>query len=215
MDLQNIKAAVEQALADSKERKFIESVDIAVGLKDVALNDPSKRFRLEIVLPHAPNKDTNIAIVGDEAALDDAKNAGMKILLSAADVEALAKNPVEARKFTKSIDYVLAIPQMMAVVGKNLGRYLGPVGKTPSVLPPNADIAAMQDRYARTCKLRLRQNPVVHARVATRDMPVDNITENIEIVLRELEHKLEQGPRNIKSAYVKTTMGKPVKIGGY
>lgn len=182
-------------------------------MKDINLKDPSKRFRSEVVLPHTPQKQINIAVVGDDVTLNDARTAGIPFTLTQDDVDNMAKDPSEARKFTKSVDYVLAIPQLMAVVGKNLGRYLGPVGKTPSVIPPNSDISALADRYRRTCKLRLRQNPVVHARVATRDMSEDQIVENIEAVLRDLENKLEQGERNIKAVHVKTTMGPAIKVG--
>lgn len=213
IDQKNIKKALTAVLA-SKERKFVESIDIHIGLKDVNLKDPSKRFRMEVLLPNAPNKTIKIAVVGDAATLNDAKEAGVKMLYTEEQVEALAKNPKEARLFTKEIDYVLAIPQLMAVVGKNLGRYLGPVGKTPSVIPPNTDMADLLNRYSRTCKIRLRQNPAIHARVGTRDMSEEQLVENISTVLNELESRLDQGKKNFKTIYIKTTMGAPIAIGG-
>lgn len=178
------------------------------------LKDPSKRFRAEIVLPHRPNKPVRLAVVGPDDVLDKAKEYGVTYTLTKDQLEALAKDPKEAKKFAKSVDYVLAVPQMMAEVGKNLGRYLGPLGKSPSVLPPNADLGTMIDRYSRTTKFRLRQNPVIHARVATRDMSDEEIAENIEVVLRDIENRLEQGAQNIKHVHVKTTMGPAVEIGG-
>ncbi len=198
----------------SKERKFVESVDISIGLKDVNLKDPSKRFRAEIVLPHKPNKAARIAVVGTTDILERVKELNVQQMLSDTDVENIAKDPKAAKGFVKDIDYVLAIPQMMAIVGKNLGRFLGPVGKTPSVLPPNAEFESFLDRYQRICKLRLRQNPVIHARVATRDMENNDIAENVEVVLRELEKRLDNGPHNIKHVHIKTTMGPAVEIGG-
>ncbi|HDN95712.1 MAG TPA: 50S ribosomal protein L1, partial [Thermoplasmatales archaeon] len=38
------------------------------------------------------------------------------------------------------------------------------------------------------------------------------IAENIEAVLSRVESKLERGRMNIKSAYVKTTMGKAIRV---
>jgi large subunit ribosomal protein L1 len=204
---------VKKVLAESKERKFVESIDVAIGLKDINLKDPTKRFRSEIVLPHTPKKVVNIAVVGDDATLDNARNAGIPFTLTETDVNNLVKDPKEARKFVNKVDYVLAVPQLMAVVGKNLGRFLGPVGKTPSVIPPNSDIKSLADRYTRTCKLRLRQNPVVHARVATRNMSEEEIVENVTTVIRDLENKLEQGQRNINAVHIKTTMGPAIKVG--
>jgi large subunit ribosomal protein L1 len=38
-------------------------------------------------------------------------------------------------------------------------------------------------------------------------MPPEHIAENIDAVLKKIEGTLEQGAMNIKSVYVKTTMG--------
>ncbi|MEM3482035.1 MAG: 50S ribosomal protein L1, partial [Thermoplasmata archaeon] len=40
----NIYEAVKKALESSKERKFVESVDLAINLKFVDLADPKKRI---------------------------------------------------------------------------------------------------------------------------------------------------------------------------
>jgi ribosomal protein L1 len=43
-------------------------------------------------------------------------------------------------------------------------------------------------------------------------MKDEEITENIQTVLRVLEGKLKKGMKNIKFVYIKTAMGTPVKI---
>lgn len=58
----------------------------------------------------------------------------------------------------------------------------------------------------------MRNNPVIHVRVGTKDMEDEKIAENIKAVLEFLLEKLEKGIQNIKSIYVKTTMGPPVPI---
>ncbi len=183
-------------------------------MRNINLKDPSKRFRAEIVLPHRPNKPVKLAIVGPDDVLDKARNLGIQYLLNQEQLEALAKNPKDAKKFAKEVDYVLAVPQMMAQVGRFLGRYLGPLGKSPSVLPPNADLETMIERYSRTAKVRLRENPVVHTRVATRDMDDEAIADNIEVVLRDIENRLENGAQNVNHVHIKTTMGPAIEVGG-
>jgi len=44
------------------------------------------------------------------------------------------------------------------------------------------------------------------------NMKEEEISENIQAVLRVVEGKLKKGMKNIKSAYIKTAMGAPVKI---
>ena len=207
-----ITQAIEKALADKKERKFKESIDLHIGLKGVDLKDPSKRFRVEVLLPHKLNKVVRLCVIGDESIIDKAKEAGVEFTLNESDLEEMIRDPGSTKTFIDGIDYFLAIPQLMASVGRLWGRFLGPSGKMPSVMPPNADIVGFVTRYGRTCRVRLRQNPVIHARVATEDMKVEEIADNVRTILTEIETRLDQGQNNIKTAYVKTTMGPAVRI---
>jgi large subunit ribosomal protein L1 len=45
------------------------------------------------------------------------------------------------------------------------------------------------------------------------DMEEKGIIENIEVVIRFLEDKLEKGSNNIKSIYLTSTMGPSIRIG--
>ena len=213
MNRDNLKVAIEQAISTSKERNFVESVELILNIQGIDLKSPSNRFRVEVVLPHAPRKTVTIAIVGNQVLLDEAKKVGASLLLNQDQITALGKNPKDARQFTKSIDFVLAMPQLMGIVGKNLGKFLGPTGKTPSVIPPNTNILTLLERYARTCKLRLRQNPLIQVRVGTRDMPVSELLDNTEVVYKEVENRMPQGSKNITKTYVKTTMGLTIMVG--
>ncbi|MCK5773875.1 MAG: 50S ribosomal protein L1, partial [Thermoplasmata archaeon] len=43
-------------------------------------------------------------------------------------------------------------------------------------------------------------------------MPAEDIAANIDAVLTRVKSKLERGAMNIHSAYVKTTMGPPIRL---
>lgn len=213
MEKEQIVKAITELRSKAKERKFIQSIDLAIGIKDVNLKDPAKRFRGEIIIPHGINKPVALCVIGTEDIINKAKEAGVKYTLNEEEIEHFTRNPLEAKSFVSGIDYFLSIPQMMASVGKNLGRFLGPAGKMPSVLPPGADIAVFAARYNKTVRIRLRQNPVIHCRVASENMSDDEIIANVEAVLSDVEHRLENGANNIKHVFVKTTMGPPIRIG--
>ncbi|MHA2033646.1 MAG: hypothetical protein ACW99Q_30125, partial [Candidatus Kariarchaeaceae archaeon] len=138
---------------------------------------------------------------------------GIEYTLDENEVESLAKDSKQAKEFITSIDYFLAIPQLMAVVGKNLGRYLGPSGKMPTILPPNANLEDFIARYTRTCKINLKQNPVIHCRVGDESMADNELASNIRTVLNEIENRLDSGANNIKHTHIKTTMGPTVVLG--
>lgn len=209
---QKVREAKDASLK-RKKRNFTQSIDLAIALRDVNLKDPSKRFRVEVLLPHVISPNIKLCVIGDAAIISRAQEEGIESTLNEEQVEALAKDPKEAKELIASIDYFLAIPQLMAVVGKNLGRYLGPSGKMPTVLPPNANLADFVARYTRTCTLNLKQNPVIHCRVGDEGMDDNELANNIRTVLNEIENRLDSGANNIQHTHVKTTMGPTVTLG--
>jgi large subunit ribosomal protein L1 len=58
----------------------------------------------------------------------------------------------------------------------------------------------------------MRNQPVIQCAVGTENMKEEELAENIQTILRGLEGKLKRGVKNIKVAYIKTSMGTPVKI---
>jgi len=82
----------------------------------------------------------------------------------------------------------------------------------PKPVPPTAPIEPLMANLKATISVRLRQSPVIHARIATIDMENKQILENAIAVLRSIETKLERGEHNIRSIYIKTTMGPAIKV---
>jgi large subunit ribosomal protein L1 len=211
MDKKDIVASVSQAKA-SKKRKFTQSIDLSIALRDVNLKDPSKRFKADILVPHAITDNVTVCVIGDGDVISRAQEAGANYTLDADQLEEYAKNPAEAKSFIAQVDYFLAIPQLMATVAKNLGRFLGPAGKMPTVLPPNAPLDNFLGRYSRIVSIRLRQNPVINCKVAHEGLSDDEIADNVMSVLSEVEKNLDSGFNNVSKAYVKTTMGPAIEL---
>ena len=68
------------------------------------------------------------------------------------------------------------------------------------------------ERLKSTVKVRIKDQPVIQALVGTQDMDDELIAANIEAVLVVLDQKLEKGRNQIKSMYVKTTMGPVARV---
>jgi ribosomal protein L1 len=58
----------------------------------------------------------------------------------------------------------------------------------------------------------MRNQPIIQCAVGTAEMKEEDIVDNIQAVLRMLEGKLKRGLKNVKYAFIKTSMGTPVKI---
>ncbi len=209
---QKIVEAVKEAKARAKPRNFTQTVEMAVNLKDIDLKKPENRFKLEVVLPHGRGKEPKIAVIADGAVAEAAKKLGLDVI-SGEQLEELAKNPREARKLAKNYDFFIAAAPLMPKIGRYLGRYLGPRNKMPQVVPPTmTNLEPIVARLRRTVKLQLKNNPVVHAPIGTEDMDDEKLAENAEAVLNAILNKLERGENQVKSVYVKTTMGPAVKV---
>ncbi|MEK6911710.1 MAG: 50S ribosomal protein L1, partial [Candidatus Thermoplasmatota archaeon] len=56
-----------------------------------------------------------------------------------------------------------------------------------------------------------RDKKTFHAPIGTRDMLPEDLAENLDFLLRRVLGKLERGRFNIRSAFIKTTMGPAVR----
>ncbi len=211
-DRQKLVEAVKEAKARAKPRNFTQTVEMAVNLKDIDLRKPENRFKLEVVLPHGRGKEPKIAVIADGAVAEAAKKLGLDVI-SGEQLEELAKSPREARKLAKKYDFFIAAAPLMPKIGKYLGRYLGPRNKMPQVVPPTmTNLEPIVARLKKTVRIQLKNNPVVHAPIGTEDMEDEKLAENAEAVLNAIINKLERGENQVKSVYVKTTMGPAVKV---
>ncbi len=205
-------AAVTEALEKGKaaERKFTQSVDLAITLKNVDMNLPKNRIDEEIILPKGRGKDAKVGVfAGGEGASLAKKTAD--VVIQPEEFEDLVKNKRDFKKKANEMSYFLAEAPLMAQIGKTLGIVLGPRGKMPRPIPPGADPAPQIGNLRNTVRVRSKDKLSFHAFAGTEDMSPEDITENIELIMRRIEQRLEHGRMNVASVYVKTTMGPSVR----
>ncbi|MBI2078016.1 MAG: 50S ribosomal protein L1 [Euryarchaeota archaeon] len=209
----NILKAVQAALSGSKERerKFNQSVDLAINLKNIDLAIPKNRIEDELPLPHGRGKSVKVGIFASGDLATKAKKVA-DVVVQPQEMGDLATDKKRFKKLVNSIDYFLAEAPLMPTIGKTLGVVLGPRGKMPRPIPPTADPTALVDGLKRTVRLRSKDRRTFHTVVGSEDMGAEKITENVEVVLKRLESRLEQGRNNIHSIFVKTTMGPATKV---
>ncbi len=207
-----IEEAVKQAISTAPERKFKESVDLAINLHNIDMSNPANRVDEEMILPHGRGRLIKIAVFADGETALLAERAGADLVIPGEGVSDLGEEKKEARKMADEFSFFIAETSLMPSIGKNLGPILGKRGKMPMPLPPNADIAAIINRMRNLMKIRSRDRLTFHLTVGTRDMDVQEITENVAAVITKLEQTLKDGKMNVKSIYVKTTMGPAMKV---
>jgi large subunit ribosomal protein L1 len=198
--------AVQKALDSAKKRNFVETVELAVNLRDVDLSIPKNRIQEEIVLPKGRGKDVKIAVIGGGELALKAKDVA-DLVITPEELGTLAGNKKQAKKIANEVDYFIAEAPLMAVVGKRLGTVLGPRGKMPKPIAPGADPAPMIANLRKSVTVRTKDRKTFHVPVGTVQMSAEDIAENVDVIMKRVENKLEKGKHNIDSAYIKTTMG--------
>ena len=208
---EKILEAIERALKNSKERKFKQSVDVAITLKDVDMNNPKNRIDEEIILPHGRGKAAKIALfAGGELAL---KARGVvDLIIKPDEIDDLAKDKKKMKKIANEYDFFVAEAPLMPIIGKKLGIILGPRGKMPKPIPPNADIKTIAENLRKSVKIRSKSSKTFHTIIGTEDMEPRKLAENLQAIVKRLEDRLERGRYNIESIYVKTTMGPSERV---
>ena len=198
--------AVQKALEGAKKRNFVETVELAVNLKDVDLSVPKNRITEDVILPNGRGKAVRVCVIGGGELALKAKDVA-DLVITPEELQTIADDKKQAKKIANSTNYFIAEAPLMAVVGKRLGTVLGPRGKMPKPIPPGADPTGMIESLRKTVSVRTKDRITFHAPVGTVEMPAEQIAENIDALLKRIELKLEKGRMNIDSSYVKTTMG--------
>ena len=199
--------AVKTAIEKAPERKFSESVDITVNLKNIDMAQPKNRIDETILLPHGTGKTVGIAVLGKGDITTQAREAGVDLIIGPEEIERLGGEPREARQVAGRYRFFLADTGVMPQVGRFLGPRLGPRGRMPTPIPGGTDISPMVERLRKSVKVRTKDKKTFHVKVGSTQMPPEQIAENIDAVLKKIEGVLEQGSMNIRSVFVKTTMG--------
>ena len=203
---------IEDALQSERERKFVETMEVAINLRDVDLQNPQKRINAEVSLPHGRGRPARVAVFaqGEMAAIS---KKIVDTVISPEQIDEYSENKREARKLADKFDFFVAETGLMATIGKSLGVVLGPRGKMPRPIPPQADIARIIKSLTNLVPVRSKDRPTFHVPFGNVSMSQEQLADNLETILKRVESNLDRGNDNIASIWVKTTMGRAVRLG--
>ena len=202
---EKISAAIKELREKSKKRKFSQSFDLIISLKEFDIKKPENKFTEDVVLPHGRGGEAEVVVFSDSS-----KDLDCKILTSE-ELNNLAKSKRDVKKLAGSTDFFLSEPKLMPVVGKVMGASLAPKGKMPKMFTSD-EIKGMIKNYKKSTRVKIKDSPVIQCLIGKEYMKDEEIAENIQEVLKFLETKLPKGKHNIGKILLKMTMEKPVKI---
>jgi len=216
MDKEVVKKAIE-SLKSFPKRKFKQSYDLIINLKDINLKVPEEQVDAWVQLPHGTGKETKIcALVGGELA-EQAKKVCNKVIIND-EFKVFVGDKKKIKKLADEFDFFIAQVTMMQEIAKTFGRFFGPRGKMPNpkagcVVPPNANLAGLIERLKKTVHAVAKTQASVKCIVGNESMSDDAVVDNVLAVYSAVTHSLPSEDNNVKSTLLKLTMSQPVVVG--
>jgi large subunit ribosomal protein L1 len=184
---------------------------MVINLKNIDLDIPKNRIDEEIILPKGRGSEAKIGLfAGGELAL---KSKGVvDIIIKPGEIEEISEDKKQVKQIADGHDFFLAEAPLMPTIGKTFGTVLGPRGKMPKPVQPGGNISDTVKNLRNTIKIRSKTNLTFHAITGNQEMSSEDIAENIQTIIKRIEGTLERGRLNIRSIYIKPTMGSSEKI---
>jgi len=166
----------------------------------------------EVVYLPKTSKEASVCVFAAGDLALRAKRSGADRVIEPEELDRLSTDKRQLRKISRDYSFFLAETSLMPKIGKAFGQYLGPRGKMPTPVPPNAPIETMIKRFRSATRVRSRGQLAIACKIGDEDMGDQDLAENTLAVLEAVERKLPSGAKNLDKVMVKMTMSEPVAI---
>jgi large subunit ribosomal protein L1 len=216
MNKNNILESIKKLREVSKERKFKQSFDLIINLKQLNPKNEDQRVDLFLQLPKTRTKKPKICALVDKE-LDTKAKIFDKVILKE-DFQKYSKDKKLTKQLASKYDFFLAQANLMGEIATAFGKVLGPKGKMPNpkaggIVPPVIpSLEPIKQKIESTIRFITKDQLVVKAPMGTEDMSDEDLTENIHSAFNALLHALPKENDNLKSVFLKLTMSPAVEI---
>ncbi|KER32641.1 hypothetical protein T265_01328 [Opisthorchis viverrini] len=193
-----------------KKRRFLETVELQIMLKNY---DPQKdkRFSGTVKLRHVPRPKMKLCVLGDQQHCDEAKAANVPCM-DVEDLKKLNKDKKLIKKLAKRYHSFLASESVIRQIPRILGPGLSKAGKFPAVLTHNESLLQRVEDARATIKFQMKKVLTLNVAVGHVKMKPEELAQNVNLAINFLVSLLKKNWQNVRSLYIKSTMGKPHRL---
>src|SRR6266571_2760362 len=117
--------AVKKALDERPQRKFVETVELAINLKDIDLTVPGNRIDEEVQLPHGRGKPVKVGVFASGELAVRSKSVA-DVVIAPEEIEKIAGDKRRAKRLAQQTDFFLSVVAVTLKKRKRIGVVLGP-----------------------------------------------------------------------------------------
>lgn len=207
-----MRKTVEAILKESLENKrgFVETVELQIGLKNY---DPQKdkRFSGTLKLPNVTKAKFKVCILGDQQHCDEAQKLGIEFM-GIEELKKINRNKKIVKKLAKKYNAFLASESIIRQIPRLLGPFLNKAGKFPLLLTHTESMEEKIQELRCQVKFQLKKVLCLGVAVGNVSQTPDQLSLNIQMTVNFVVTLLKKGWQNVKSLYIKSSMGKPHSI---
>ena len=213
---EKMKTAIHEMLTTNrkKERKFKETIDLQIGLKDYDINK-DKRFQGVVKLPFVVRPRLKICVIADAVHSEQCKKDNIDFITTdslSKKVDPNDKKGKQLKKWCRHYKILFVSESIVGQLPKLGGKFFSKWGKFPFVIKGSEQVKAKVDEQLASVKFQLKKVLCLAVAVGNVDMTEEQIRQNLTMTINFLISLLKKGWNNIKSLYIKTTMGHPVSL---
>jgi len=212
---EKMKAAIHEMLTTNhKDRKFKETIDLQIGLKDYDINK-DKRFQGVVKLPNVIRPRLKICVIADAVHSEQCKKDNIDFITTdslSKKIDPDDKKGKQLKKWSRHYKILFVSESIVGQLPKLGGKFFAKWGKFPLVIKGNEQVKVKVDEQLASVKFQLKKVLCLGVAVGNVDMTEEQIRQNLNMTINLLVSLLKKGWNNIKSLYIKTTMGKPVSL---
>ena len=196
----------------TKDRKFVETIELQLSLKDYDVQK-DKRFVGTVRLPSVPRPKLKLCLIADELHKQEIKKSNIDIEFTDLDtLKKFNKDKKLVKKWAKKYQILLASDSVLKKVPAVVGPILAKIQRFPLVVDHNGPLKGKLDDIKGSVKFQLKKVTCMACAVGNIEMSDDDLKTNIMMALNFLASLLKKGWHNLKSVYIKSTMGKPIQV---
>jgi large subunit ribosomal protein L10Ae len=191
------KALIADALKtmreNTKPRKFTQSVELQLALKDY---DPQKdkRFVGTVRLPNLPRPNLKICIIADEKHKTEAKEQGIDIDVTDLDtLKKFNKDKKLVKKWAKQYSLLIASDTVLKKIPVVVGPILNRIQMFPTMVNKNSPLILQVQDIRGSVKFQLRKVTNMGCCAGREDMTDEQLVTNLMMCLNFLVSLLKKG----------------------
>lgn len=187
----HVRECVEKALEERKKRKFVESIDLQIMLRDYN-PEKEKRFNSTTVLNHPCRSNMKICLIGSMIHMEQAQAIGLDCV-NLDDLKKFNKDRQAIKKWARKYDVLLVTESISRQVTRLIGRYVTSIGKLPVPIADAEKVKEKTEELMHTIRFRVKKFPWLAQSVGVDTLDVDDIRQNVTKSLNFLVSLLPKG----------------------